>query len=135
MKVYNNVYWVSVSASAHYSGNSVQDGIFVSKELWDLVDTEDLGTVYYHELDGKHSECEATTGIVLVTEDNAVEVLLEWKESNGEDWIIFESLLYGQDDGLIEKITAFHEEFSENVEFTTTIKCKFGDQELTLQGE
>jgi len=135
MNIYNNLYWVSVSAEAYYSGNSVQDGIFVSKELWDRVEEDKLGAVYYHELDGIHSECKADTNIVLVTEDNITEVLLEWKESSGDEYEISESLLEGQDKALVDSIMEFHGEFVENIQFETIVKCKFLDKEILLKEE
>lgn len=135
MNIYNKVYWVSVSAEAYYSGNSAQDGIFVSKELWDQVDVNNLGTAYYCELDGKHSECEADTNIVLVTEDNIAEVLLEWKNSDGDDYKIYECVIENQEESLVESIQEFHDKFVESIQFTTTVTCKFLDKEIVLVEE
>ena len=131
---YNNLYWVSVSAEAYYSGNSVQDGIFVSKELWDQVEQDDLGTVYYHELDGKHSEVEADTNIVMVSEGNIEQVLTEWHNSDGDDSRIYESLLINQDDeALIEEIQSFHDSFVNDIQFETVVTCKFLDKVIILE--
>ena len=131
--IYNNLYWVSVSAEAYYSGNSVQDGIFVSKELWDQVDEDDLGTVYYHELDGKHSEAEADTNIVMVSEGNIEQVLTEWKDSDGDYDKLYESLLDGQDETLLEEMQAFHDNFVENIQFETVVTCYFLDKVIILE--
>ena len=132
MNIYNNVYWVSVSAEAYYSGNSAHDGIFVSKELWDQVDVDNLGTAYYYELDGKHSELEAVFNEVLLTEENVATVLLEWKNSYGEDYKMYESVLAEQSEGLVDSIQEFHDKFVENIQFTTTVTCKFLDKEIVM---
>ena len=131
--IYNNLYWVSVSATAYYSGNSVQDGIFVSKELWDRVDEDDLGTVYYHELDGKHSEVGADTNIVMVSEGNIEQVLTEWKDSDGDYDKLYESLLDGQDETLLEEMQAFHDNFVNDIQFETVVTCKFLDKVIIFE--
>tara|TARA_R110000851_G_scaffold46817_1_gene113862 strand:- start:1055 stop:1465 length:411 start_codon:yes stop_codon:yes gene_type:complete len=134
MNIYNNVYWISVSAESYYSGNSARAGIFVSKELWDQVDADELGTAYYYELDGKHSEVEADFSEVLLTEDNVVEVLLAWKDSYGEGYKMYESVLAEQSEGLVDSIQEFHDKFVESIQFTTIVKCKFLDKEIVLIG-
>ena len=131
--IYNNLYWLSVSAEAYYSGNSVQDGIFVSKELWDQVEQDDLGTVYYHELDGKHSEVEADTNIVMVSEVNIEQVLTEWKDSDGDYDKLYESLLDGQDETLLEEMQAFHDNFVNDIQFETVVTCKFLDKVIIFE--
>ena len=131
--IYNNLYWVSVSAEAYYSGNSVQDGIFVSKELWDQVDEDELGTVYYHELDGKHSEAEADTNIVMVSEGNIEQVLTEWHNSDGDGDRIREQLLGNLEDDLAADIIVFHDNFVENIQFETVVTCYFLDKVIILE--
>lgn len=131
-ELYNNVYWVSASAEAYYSGNSVTNGIFVSKELWDNIDGDILSSVWYHELDGKHSEVEASVTAQLLDEDNIYSVLMDYEQSDGEDWYITESYLDGQDEGLIEQIEAFHEDFIEKITFCKTVVIKFNGKEISV---
>lgn len=133
-KLYGNVYWVSAFAKAYYYGNSVTDGIFVSKELWDKIDNESTCSVWYHGLDGKHSEVGAEVSEELITEDNAHKVFLEYDNSGNDEYKITEIYLGGQDIDLVQEIEDFHENFVEKLTFCTKVVVKV-DDEIILVSE
>ena len=129
-ELYGNVYWVSATAEAYYSGNSVTDGIFVSKELWDRIEQEYLCSVWYHELDGKHSEVEAEVTSVLIVEENIYTVLMDYEQSNGDDYKITECYLYEQDEDLINQISEFHKDFVSKLTFKKTVVINFDGEDI-----
>lgn len=50
---------LSVEAEGNYSGSTYYEELFLPKEAWDEIQDDVRMYMYFHELDGKHSEVQA----------------------------------------------------------------------------
>lgn len=82
---------IKVSAEGYYSGKSVTCAVVVEGSFYSYF-KDDFNSVYFDELDGKHSEVKGEVTCVAVTKDNLKEVIETLHDSDSE-CVIWERLL------------------------------------------
>lgn len=95
---------IKVSAEGYYSGKVVTCAAIVEVSFYSHF-KDDFNSVYFDELDGKHSEVKGDVTCEAVTKDNLKDVIEALHSSDGDDYVIWEQLLGG-----------LSEEFSEIVD-------------------
>lgn len=105
---------VEVFAEGYYSGQTETVAVVMSKEFVEE-HIDNFGTVYFSELDGKHSEVEGDISTKQVNEENIKLVISCLLTATGDDYHIWEEMLGDISESEVEKQITINREFNARI--------------------
>ena len=127
--VFNKVVMITIEAEGYRSGATALQVGFVEKEVYeDWKEEIESYTSYFGDLDGKHSEVEGETSIMLIEDEFDLRRAIDKQGASDGDYFIFEGMLCEACD--IESLEKFHEEFALKLSTEVSKKYYFDGKEV-----
>lgn len=120
---------IKLSAEGYYSGKVVTCAVVVEGSFYNYF-KDDFNSVYFDELDGKHSEVKGEVTCEAVTKDNLKDVIETLHSYDENDYVIWEKLLGGVSEEYLDGQVEVDREFFNRSKKETTAKYYFDGKEL-----
>lgn len=120
---------IKIEAEGYYSNSYIRCEAVVEKSFIEKY-VEDFNSVYFHELDGKHSEIEGDVTILNLNKENLADVIKSYLDAEGDEYKIWECLVYDIDEDVITRQIEVNTEFCDLCDMETATKYFFKGEEL-----